>query len=117
MSKTRSISTQLASRRWTAADAQVVIDALSASGMSIAAFARHKGLEEERVYRWRRRLAAAKRAVDNTPVASAFVEVQAQTPTLVEIVLRGDRLLRIPQSIDGQALLRLVDLLERDGAC
>ena len=117
MSKTRSISRQLVSRRWTEADARVVIDALSASGMSIAAFAKHKGLDEERVYRWRRRLAAAKRAIDNPPVASAFVEVQAQTPTLVEIGLRGDRVLRVPESIDDQALLRLVELLERDAAC
>jgi len=48
-----SYSTRL---RWTDADAQTVLGALDASGLSVAAFAGREGLDPQRLYFWRRRL-------------------------------------------------------------
>lgn len=42
--------------RWTAADAEAVLDELEASGLSVAEFGRRRGLNTKRLYRWRARL-------------------------------------------------------------
>jgi len=43
------------SKRWTRADARVVVDELEASGLSIAAFAEQRTLSYERLRKWRSR--------------------------------------------------------------
>jgi len=60
------------SKRWTPDEARVVFEELEASGLSIAAFARQRGLSYERIRKWRRR----------------FLREAATRPRLVELVAR-----------------------------
>ena len=111
-------------RRWRVADARAALTALATSGLSVSAFAEREGLDEERLYRWRRRFArerkAAARAV--TPSAPpAIIELRPTTsPSLrraetepVEIVLVSGVVLRVAETIDPVRLARLVAALER----
>ena len=45
--------------RWSASDASVVLDALVASGCSVATFARTHRIDARRIYPWQRRLRPA----------------------------------------------------------
>lgn len=111
-------------RRWRVPQARAALDALAASGLSVSAFAEQEGLDEERLYRWRRRFArehkAEARAV--TPSATpAIIELRAATSPSprraaiepVEIVLVSGIVLRVAETIDPARLARLVAALER----
>lgn len=114
MPKSRSLAEYKNSRRWTDADARVVLNALEESGLSTATFAVSEGFDAQRLYFGKRRL---ERADKDTP-APTFVEVRPNTAaTLIEVVLRSGQILRVTESVDGAALRRLVDALERGGAC
>jgi len=112
--KPRTIAVRSTRRRWTGSDARAAIDALDASGLAVATFAQREGLNAQRLYRWRRRLRSAACVAGPT---TAFVEIRPQAVAPVEIVLRSARVLRVAESIDGHALLRLVDLLEQEHGC
>jgi hypothetical protein len=99
-------------RRWTSAHARTVLDAQRASGLSMDAFAAKEGLNSQRLYFWKRRLATE----PNSPVP-AFVEVVPRMVGSVEVALRNGRILRVPVSIDARALRRLADALEDDAPC
>ena len=97
------------SRPWKIADARATLNAQVASGLSIEAFAKREGLDSDRLYRWRRRLAVE----NNTRVAlptPALIEVRspARRAELVEIVLASGVTLRVTEAIDPAALARLV---------
>jgi hypothetical protein len=80
------------------------------SGLSLLAFARHRGLSARRLYWWRRRLEAG----DSVDVpAPAFVELTTSSREIVEIVVRTGRVLRVPARLDPASLVRLVEALER----
>lgn len=113
MPKSRSLAEFKGPRRWTDADACVVLDAARDSGLSLAAFAAREGFDAQRLYFWRRRL---DRDADHSP-APTFVEVRPRGAEHVEVVLRSGQILRVAASIDGGVLRSLVDALERDGAC
>lgn len=104
----RQLPSYSAHRRWSVADARAALAGLAASGLSMAKFAVREGLDVERLRRWRRRL-------ESVPVARAttFVELRQQAPESIEIVLRSGRVLRVAESVDPTALLRLIDALER----
>ena len=53
----RSQTTKLGRTRWTAESAQAVLSEQEKSGESLSAFARRRGLEAQRLYWWRKRLA------------------------------------------------------------
>ena len=90
----------------------------------MSAFAEQEGLDEERLYRWRRRFAredkAAARAV-TAPALPAIVELRAATSPSprraetdpVQIVLVFGVVLRVAETIDPTRLARLVAALER----
>jgi transposase-like protein len=101
-------------RHWTEAHARSVLDELDASGESVVAFAQRHGLVAQRLYWWRRRLHGG---IERTEPETTFVEILPKPAAPVEIVLRSDRVLRVAESIDGETLLRLVELLERECAC
>jgi transposase-like protein len=61
-------------RRWTAADARVVLETLAESGLSVPAFARREGLDPQRLRRWRQQLAGSPKASCATP--PRFVELR-----------------------------------------
>ncbi len=97
-------------RRWTMAEARATLAALAASGLSLADFARREGLSPERLYRWRRTLAAdGRRAASRAEV----IEIRPRRAEPVEIVLASGRVLRVSETIDVSALARLVAALER----
>lgn len=103
------------SRRWTVDEAQIVLAAQAASGLSVAAFAAREGVDAQRLYFWRRRAGTSTVHGAGTPV---FVEVRGPVQReRVEIVLRSGRTLRVAESIETANLQRLVDVLEREPAC
>jgi len=67
----------MASRRtrWTPAQAHEVVEALEVSGLSMAQFGRERGLDPERIRRWRARFRR---------------EAAEASPRLVELVARRD---------------------------
>ncbi len=110
-------STYRSSRRWTPAEARAALTAFTSSGLTITAFARREGLDVQRLRVWRRRLAVAVPA----PTSTSFVEVARRAgDTTVEIALRSGHVVRVPASVDAEALRRIVEVLERvarDSAC
>lgn len=110
-------------QRWTAVDAQQILEACDRSGLSAAEFAQQRGLDPRRLYWWRRRLAelairppqafaevALPRSVGS---ASAMASADA-----IEIVLRSGHIIRASRSLDVDALARLVRALDiGSGGC
>lgn len=86
MPKSRPLASYSTRRRWTDADAQTVLAALDASGLSVSAFASREGLDVQRLYFWRRRFETSPK--EATP-AVAFVEVRHRVTERVEVVLRS----------------------------
>lgn len=109
--KTHQLAKYTSSHRWTAQEAQIVLDAHRASGLSLMEFARRQGFDPQRLYCWRRRL------TDQRELAEpSFVEVAAPATAPVEVVLRSGRVLRVSERIDPEALRRLAEALEQDAA-
>lgn len=111
-------------RRWRVPEARAALDALAASGLSVSAFAAQEGLDEERLYRWRRRFARERKAETGAvtpPVTPPIIELRAATrprprqaePERVEIVLGSGVVLRVAETIDPARLARLVAALGR----
>ena len=109
-------------RRWRIADARSVLADLAASGLSLPEFASQRGIESQRLRRWRDRLAremraARPRAARPRPVAPAPAVIELRpSPSLrpvepIEIVLGSGVTLRVAETIDPAALARLVTAL------
>lgn len=105
---------------WRADDATVVVDALEASGMSLAAFCRTHGIHANRVARWRKRLRAVSAGPSSGSSPSArtmhFHELAmpaAAPPRWVaEVELMSGYVVRIPTGFDAGELDRLLGVLE-----
>jgi hypothetical protein len=87
------------------------------SGLTAKEYAAETGLNPNTLAHWRWRLGAeANRPQPKVPSAPVkFVELaaeQAPTPAFFELVLAGGRIIRVPPSFDGAALVRLVRALE-----
>jgi len=104
----------LSRRRWTVADARVALSAQRSSGLSVAAFAAREGLDAQRLYFWRRRVETEVAAAETSP---AFIELRPRGSELVEIVLRSGRVLRVAETVDPAALVRLVAALDQTEPC
>ena len=113
-------TTYLAHRRWTVDDAKEALAAHEQSGLTLRAFATREGLDTQRLERWRRRLATPAFEEATRP------EVVADTPGEVaetvqrerfEIVLRGGRIVRVPESFDTNAVLQLLELVDQVRSC
>jgi len=114
MPRKRSLASYLKRRRWTAVEARDVLAAHAASGLTLAAFAAREGLKVERLARWRRELGDGAAVAAPAP---AFVEVRHRAPEPVAVVLRSGRVLRVSESIDAEALRRIVGALEDTAEC
>ncbi len=80
----------------------------AASGQSVAAFCAARGLTEQLLYYWRKRLNA------EAPVSFALVRTTAEAERpLPEMVLdvSADRRLRIPQGVDAATLRTVLTVL------
>ncbi len=106
-----------ASNYWTEAEAQEVLEACEASGLSVAEFARRHGLGAQRLRWWK------KRRAEETGPSLSFVPVHAAAPASpeaqraagtasMEVVLTRGRRIRVEPGFDAQALARLVRALE-----
>jgi transposase-like protein len=100
------------SRRWTASEAQAVLDAQEQSGLTAAQFAAREGFDVQRFYRWRRQLSRG--AALAVPAFTEITLAAAATrgDTRFEVELASGHLVRVPAEFDGAALRRLVAALE-----
>jgi transposase len=112
-------------RRWTAAEKLHLVAESAASGLSIADFARRHDVHPNLVHAWRRQAKTGELSVAPdgearfTPVA-VVTEDSAALPTssgddggsIVEVVLRNGRLLRLSDRIEAGRAALLADALE-----
>lgn len=97
------------------------------SGLTLKALAESKGIKPATLYTWSRRLREADRPPKPVPPRTApkpqplvpvhVVEKQtgrvAGDPARVELVVRGDVEVRVPETFDERALVALVEALRR----
>ena len=106
-----------ASNYWSEAEAQAVLEAWEASGLSVAEFARRHGLGPQRLRWWKKR-----RAEEAGPELS-FIPVHVAAPpsseaqqapgtASMEVLLARGRRIRVEPGFDAHALGRLVRALE-----
>jgi transposase len=106
-------------KRWSAVHAGELLGEAKQSGESLSAFAQRQGIDPQRLYAWRRKLAAVKVA-DSAARSEAFVpvrlapEARATPGSGFELVLGVGRVVRVGADFDARALRRLVDVLEED---
>ena len=100
-------------RRWTAVEGRAALTALAASGLSAAAFGEREGLDPQRLYAWERKLGVAKARVQR----AEFVEVRRAVTERIEVVLRSGVVVRVAETVDAEALRRIVEALERTSPC
>jgi len=90
-----------------------IIDGQQASGLTVAAYCRDRGIKDSAFYAWKRRLRSSRKR--NRSSAPVFVEVKsAKTPAseAIEICLRGERRLLVRRGYDPDLLSDLVRTLE-----
>ncbi len=113
-------------RRWKPADAEAVLAALDASGLTLSAFAVREGLDPQRLTRWRRQLessASRKAPVFEEVFHPKILALRSDEALAVtehgrfEIVLSSGRVVRVPASFDGSVLRRLLEIVEEVRAC
>lgn len=95
--------------RWTADDARRLLAEQERSGLSLWRFATERGIEPERLYRWRRKLQGDEQH------SAQFVEVRSEGGVRLEIVLRSGHHVLVRAPVDVDALRAIVVVLE--GEC
>jgi len=93
------------------------ISALADSGLSVGAYCRQHGLPAHGFYWWRRELARRDAEQPSPPATFVPVTVAARTPAStgkgrIEIILPGDRRVRVVGSMDRQMLADVLAVLE-----
>ena len=121
--RSRSSSTYLIHRRWTAEDAQEALAAQARSGLTLRAFAAREGLDAQRLDRWRRRL-AAQRAAPFVEIPRPAIEAAIAVGGAAggprerfEVVLGSGRVVRVAESFDADALRRLLEVVDSVRSC
>lgn len=85
----------MGNRRWTETEAREVVAELCSSGMTVEEFARRRGLDSQRLYRWRRRL-AGDAARPTSASTSTFLPAKVRLPVSAPLALRvGEAVLEI----------------------
>jgi len=114
------VARALRSPRWTTDEARLVLDAVAASGLTCADFARAHPVDYQRLQTWRRRLATTASAPPSAP-ALRFIEVPAPpapaTSTRYELQLATGEVLRVEGAVDADAVRTLLALLRTAPAC
>ena len=112
------------SPEWNRAEGRKHLEAQAESGLSIRAYCLANNLAEWTFYNWRRRIAfeaqgkATPSMESPTPAKAAFAELVIPSagnrlePWMVEIVLRGERRIRVGPGFDEETLRRLVSVME-----
>lgn len=109
-------------RRWSDEEKLAILAAVGVNGATVTEVARRHEITRSQVYGWRRDL-KRKRLVPSAAPA-CFVSLVPDTgapdlggdprgpDSIVEIVLRGGRLLRVSCELDGATLARLIRVTE-----
>lgn len=101
---------------WSVEEARAALAALAASGLSVGEFARREGIDDARLFRWRRYF-ADRTGPGGTPrpaATPAIIEVRPPARRAdVEVVLPSGVVLRVADGIDPRALAKLVEALRR----
>jgi hypothetical protein len=101
-------------RRWSVDDGRAMAAALARSGLHVAKFAREHGLDEQRVRKWKARVAQG-------PSVFAPVRLTASAERAhgggIELVLRGGHTVRVKRDFDTELLRDVVRTLEGVESC
>lgn len=94
-------------RQWSEQEAREALSELARSGEGVASFARRKGVSEQRLYYWRKRV--------GQPNAPAFVAVPlAGSLPQVEIATEAVTV-RVREDLDLEHLADLIEVVARRG--
>lgn len=115
----KSVTRVLRQRRWSDAEARIVLDAVATSELTIAEFARAYEVDYQRLNAWRRRLTTAAAASEG-PLE--FVELRTPTPAPAatpryEIQFPSGEILRLDGSVDVASVGSLLALLRGGPRC
>lgn len=111
-------------RRWSLAEKRKIVDEASGPCTNVSAVARRHGVKPALLYRWKKELAGGSSQVPTLlPVTVTSVHsndddeepgphVQDNSAYMVEIELSNGRTLRVPQRINADILIRLMNALE-----
>lgn len=99
--------------RWTDQDARAALAALERSGKSVRVFAEEHGLDPQRLYAWRRRVAGG----DGNTFRELIVRPSAPASSLedgrsFEIRLPSGIVISVPAAFDAATLERLLAVLQ-----
>jgi hypothetical protein len=99
---------------WRSSDAQEILDLWRRSGMSMAAFARSRGLELSRLARWRKRLSAGESPSPGFHRVRVVESLAAPEPAGqgVEVLVVGGRRVAVRPGFDGDLLAEVIRILE-----
>lgn len=96
-------------KRWSRAEAEWVLGELSRSGLSVSGFARRHELAPHRLRYW---LEVLGRSVQSVPVVELNVPSVVRAPSLIEVELPNGYRVRVTESVNVEALQRIVAALE-----
>ena len=130
----RDFAVVAARRIWNSAEKQRIIEEASAPGVNISAIARHNGVAQSLLYRWRKDAAAASISPSHVFVPVALTTAQSPvpqaaaknvrsksspgpvrvplSPSLIEVFLEGSWTLRVASDIDTAALAGIIAVLK-----
>src|SRR5215831_8867317 len=105
-------------RRWSEAEARLVVSASQASGKSVLSFAREYGLQPSGIWRWSARLQEESTGgMRFHPVRRVEPEPLDPRPGTIEVVLLNGRRVRIPPGFVAEDLVRVLEVLEGGVSC
>ena len=105
-------------RRWSEAEARLVVSASQASGKSVLSFAREYGLQHSRIWRWSARLPGElKGGMRFHPVRLVEGERLDARHRTIEVVLLNGRRVRVPQGFVAEDLERVLEVLKGRASC
>ena len=105
-------------RPWSKGDAKRELTAWSSSGLSLAAYARERGLPEKRLWNWRTRLKAKgwEPGMSVQETVSGFLPVRVVdgvcgTRSSFDVSLGTGVVIRVPSDFDKGSLRRLLEVM------
>ncbi len=94
-------------RQWSEQDAKEALSELARSGEGIARFARRKGVSEQRLHYWRKRLGQTSApAFVAVPVAASIAQIEIASEAVT---------VRVREDMDIEQLADLIEVVARRG--